>query len=99
MAKLPPQFAQGIGNLLTAENVKKYIAIINSMTFEERHNHNILKSSRKRRIADGSGTKVQDVNQLLKQFDQLSMFAKQFGKNSNNNANVMSLMGNLKKLF
>lgn len=51
-------------------------AIINSMTVKERKNSGIIKGSRKRRIALGSGTKVQDVNQLLKQFYELQKIAK-----------------------
>ncbi len=46
-------------------------AIINSMTMKERRNPDIINGSRRARIAKGSGTRVQDVNQLLKQFDQM----------------------------
>ena len=45
-------------------------AIINSMTKQERQDHNIINASRRRRIAMGSGTTVQDVNKLLKNFNQ-----------------------------
>ena len=45
--------------------------IIDSMTKEEKHFPTIIKSSRKKRIANGSGTEVQDVNQLLKMFAQM----------------------------
>lgn len=55
-------------------------AIISSMTFKERHDPRILNASRKRRIAAGSGTHVQDVNKLLKQFDQMSRMMKQMKK-------------------
>ncbi|CAL4322345.1 signal recognition particle protein [Buchnera aphidicola] len=48
----------------------KMEAIINSMTPHERNNPNIIKGSRKRRIANGSGTNVQEVNQLLRKFDE-----------------------------
>ncbi|MCR5528031.1 MAG: signal recognition particle protein [Saccharofermentans sp.] len=58
----------------------KNIAIIRSMTKKERKNPNILNASRRKRIAAGSGTTVQDVNQLMKQFDQTSKMMKQFGK-------------------
>ncbi len=54
-------------------------AIINSMTPGERQNPEIIGNSRKRRIAAGSGTRVQDVNQLLKQFTQMRKMMKQFG--------------------
>lgn len=58
---------------------KRAIAIINSMTPKERSNPDIIRGSHKRRIAAGSGTKVQDVNQLLKQFVQMQRMMKQFG--------------------
>lgn len=49
--------------------MKKIEAIIHSMTLQERHNHKILNASRRQRIAKGSGTQVQDVNKLVKQFE------------------------------
>lgn len=53
-------------------------AIITSMTAKEREKPEIINSSRRKRIADGSGVKVQDVNTLLKQFDQMRKMMKQF---------------------
>ena len=53
-------------------------AIILSMTPYERENPNVLNSSRKRRIALGSGVKVEDINKLLKQFDMMNQMMKQF---------------------
>ena len=53
-------------------------AIIRSMTRKERENPDIINASRKRRIAQGSGTTVEDVNKLLKQFDQMLKMMKQF---------------------
>lgn len=53
-------------------------AIIQSMTGEERRAPEILKASRKRRIADGSGTSIQEINALLKQFEQSKLMMKQF---------------------
>jgi signal recognition particle subunit SRP54 len=55
-------------------------AIINSMTKKERLNADIISGSRRKRIAAGSGTTVQDVNQLLRQYSQMSKMFKQFGK-------------------
>ena len=55
-------------------------AIIKSMTKKERSNPSIINSSRKQRIAMGSGTNVQQVNTLLKQFEQMQKMFKQFGK-------------------
>jgi len=57
-------------------------AIINSMTKEERRNPKILNGSRRRRIAVGSGTRVQDVNQLMRQFEQMKKMMKQMNKKS-----------------
>ena len=51
-------------------------AIISSMTPAERRNPEIIKGSRKRRIAAGSGMQIQDVNRLLKQFDQMQRMMK-----------------------
>nr|MBP8119282.1 signal recognition particle protein [Shewanella sp.] len=51
-------------------------AIINSMTSKERKNPDLIKGSRKRRIAAGSGTQIQDVNRLLKQFTQMQKMMK-----------------------
>ncbi|MEN6460723.1 MAG: signal recognition particle protein [Syntrophomonas sp.] len=56
----------------------KVEAIIKSMTIEERRNSTILNGSRKKRIARGSGTRVQDVNRLLKQFEDSRKLMKQF---------------------
>ena len=55
-------------------------AIINSMTPLERRNHEIISGSRRKRIAAGSGTTVQEVNQLLRQYAQMNKMFKQFGK-------------------
>ena len=55
-------------------------AIIDSMTPEERKSYQIINGSRRRRIAKGSGTTVQDVNKLLKNFEQMQKMLKQFNK-------------------
>ena len=55
-------------------------AIINSMTPLERRNHEIISGSRRKRIAKGSGTEVQDVNNLLRQYAQMAKMFKQMGK-------------------
>ncbi|MNK07775.1 Signal recognition particle protein [compost metagenome] len=57
-------------NMTPPDNeIKKIEAIIRSMTNQERHNHKVLNASRRQRIAQGSGTQVQDVNKLIKQFE------------------------------
>lgn len=58
----------------------KMEAMINSMTLKERANPDIIKASRRRRIALGSGTQVQDVNKLLKQFDEMQRMMKKMRK-------------------
>jgi signal recognition particle subunit SRP54 len=57
--------------------MRRIEAIINSMTPEERHHPEVLGGSRKRRVARGSGTTVQEVNQLLAQFKQMQRMMKQ----------------------
>jgi signal recognition particle subunit SRP54 len=59
---------------------KKLESIILSMTKEERRNHEILNGSRRKRIANGSGTKVEDVNRLVKQFVEMRKMMKQMMK-------------------
>ena len=59
------------------KKIERTKAIILSMTMQERNNPSIIDSKRKRRIASGSGTTVQDINQLLKQFEQTKMLMKQ----------------------
>ena len=57
-------------------------AIINSMTAKERTHHEIINGSRRKRIARGSGTSVQEVNQLLRQYAQMRKMFKDMGKSS-----------------
>ncbi len=59
--------------------LKQVEAIINSMTNQERQDHNIIDGKRRKRIAKGSGTTVQDVNQVLKQYLQMRTMMKQYG--------------------
>ena len=71
-------------------------AIILSMTQAERDNPSILNSSRKKRIAAGSGTSVVDVNRLLKQYDAMKQMTKQLtGKNAKKMQKKMSRMGGM----
>lgn len=64
------------------KDLSKTEAIILSMTKEERNRPNILNASRKKRISAGSGTQVQDINRLLKQFESTKTMMKQFGNMS-----------------
>jgi len=77
----------GIGNSKQLKNLKvddreliRVEAIINSMTIKERSKHTIINGSRRKRIAMGSGTRVQDVNKLLKNYTQVMKMMKKFNK-------------------
>jgi signal recognition particle subunit SRP54 len=63
----------------------KIEAIINSMTKKERRNYKVINGSRKKRIALGSGTKIQDVNRLLKNFAQTKKMMEHFTKKGSRN--------------
>jgi signal recognition particle subunit SRP54 len=76
LGQLPQQAINQVGDKTLAQT----IAIINSMTLKERRIPKIILGSRKKRIADGSGTQIQDVNRLLKQFNQMQKMMKKFTK-------------------
>lgn len=76
--KLPGQMAQMAQGQVTDKSVARIEGIINSMTPTERARPEILKASRKRRIAAGAGVTVQEVNRLLAQFEQTQKMMKQF---------------------
>jgi len=65
---------------LDTKILKRQAAIISSMTVKERRTPDLIKASRKKRIAAGSGTSVQEVNKLLKQFDDMSTMMKRMNK-------------------
>lgn len=76
----------GLGGKVNEDDIDeskiiKTKAIIHSMTPEERNNPDIIKASRRKRIAAGSGTSIQDVNQLLKQFDMSKEMMRRVSKN------------------
>jgi signal recognition particle subunit SRP54 len=73
--------------------LKRMEAIILSMTPEERRNPDIIDGSRKRRIARGSGTTVQEVNQLLRQFKAMRDTMKRLAKARLSNKDLMRLFG------
>ncbi|MDD4826150.1 MULTISPECIES: signal recognition particle protein [unclassified Mesotoga] len=62
------------------KSMKRTEAIISSMNAQERRNPKLLNYSRKQRVARGSGTSIQDVNKLLKSYDQMKSMMKQFGR-------------------
>lgn len=81
--KLPAQFAQAASQLPVGTEdkmIRRIEGIINSMTPDERAKPELIKASRKRRIAMGAGVQVQEVNRLLKQFEQTQKMMKQFSK-------------------
>ena len=74
---IPGAKKMGLNNVnIDPKQMAHIEAIILSMTLEERRNPDILKASRKRRIASGSGRSVEEVNKLLKQFDQMKIMVK-----------------------
>ena len=79
MGMLPGMNTAKLGDINVDEKQLAYIeAIILSMTKEERQNPSILNMSRKKRIAKGSGRDIQEVNRLIKQFEQMQTMMKQF---------------------
>lgn len=96
LAKLPGagQLPEHIKAQMDDKITIKMEAIINSMTFKERLNPELIKGSRKRRIALGSGTQVQDVNKLLKQFDDMQRMMKKM-----KGGGMMKMMRNMKNMM
>lgn len=76
MGELPAH----VKNRVNDKQTTHMIAIINSMTLQERRFPDVIRGSRKKRIAKGSGTQVQDINRMLKQFSQMQKMMKKFGK-------------------
>ncbi len=92
------EFLPGIGRKLKEiefdeKELVKMEAIINSMTKEERKNPRIINASRKRRIARGSGTTVQDVNKLLRSYEEMLKLLKQMRSPGRFQSMIRRLMG------
>lgn len=82
LGMMPGNLGGSLGDVdptLLEKQLARTQAILNSMTPRERRNPDVLNGSRKRRIANGSGTSVQEVNQLLRQFRQMKQLFKQMG--------------------
>ncbi len=79
LGNIPNKVLDQVGNKQT----RQITAIINSMTPHERTHPAVIRGARKKRIAQGSGTQVQDVNRLLKQFTQMQKMMKKMGKGKN----------------
>jgi len=84
MEKMPGmgQMVQAAQTAQAEQGMKKFAIIIDSMTAKERRNPDIISGSRKRRIAAGSGTNIQEINRLLKQHKQMAKMMKKFGSKS-----------------
>lgn len=82
MSKLPGmgQLSQQAASQVNDKTVSQTVAIINSMTPKERRIPKLIIGSRKKRIALGSGTQIQDVNRLLKQFSQMEKMMQRMTK-------------------
>ena len=79
LSMLPQARQMGLNNVnIDPKDIAHVEAIVLSMTKAERRNPEILKASRKQRIAKGSGRSVEEVNRLLKQFDMMKQMMKQF---------------------
>ncbi len=100
LASMIPGVGKAIRNLDMDDDAFKGIeAIIHSMTPAERNEPNIINGSRRKRIASGSGTTIQEVNQLIKQFDETRKMMKKFsgGKNLGNlMSSMQGSMGGMK---
>ena len=80
MDKLPMNVPKGVDASFGESQLRRQIAVIDSMTARERKYPRIIDGSRKRRIAAGAGVQVQDVNRLLKQYTQMQKMMKKLGK-------------------
>ena len=75
------------------QDMRRFSAIIDSMTPGERCHPQTIDGSRRRRIAKGSGTRVQDVNQLLKQFNTARKLMKKLSRQRGNPLDMMRIAG------
>ena len=95
MDKLPAQLSKAAADSkVDDKTISRTEGIINSMTEKERTHPELIKASRKRRIAAGSGVQVMHVNQLLKQFEQTQKMMKMFG-----NGGIAKMMRSMKGLL
>jgi signal recognition particle subunit SRP54 len=93
--KLPGQLAQMAGNAqMDDKQMRRIEGIINSMTPQERAKPELLKASRKRRVAAGAGVSVQEVNRLLTQFEQTQKMMKMMAKGG-----MAKMMRSMKGMF
>jgi signal recognition particle subunit SRP54 len=96
LASMIPGAGKALKNLDMDDDAFKGIeAIIRAMTPEERSNPVILNGSRRKRIASGSGTSIQEVNRLVKQFDETRRLMKKMSGSGKNMQRMMGGMPNL----
>ena len=97
MGKLPgtAELPHHVKNRVNDKELTRLAAIIDSMTPQERRFPAIVKASRKRRIALGSGTQVQDINRLLKQFDQMQKMMKKVSKKGGLKSLIRGMKGQM----
>lgn len=88
---------QNVGGEIPEDGLNRVEAIINSMTFKERRDHTVLNGSRRKRIAQGSGTSVEEVNRLLKQFLEARKMMK--GLAAGGGKGKLSMLKKAKRLF
>ncbi|HEU4435949.1 MAG TPA: signal recognition particle protein, partial [candidate division Zixibacteria bacterium] len=91
--KLPAALSRGMEAGVDENGLKHTEAILSSMTPVERERPQILDGSRRRRIARGSGTTVQEVNQLLRQFEQVAKMMKSVSKMGKFKADLLGRLG------
>ncbi|MFV0365414.1 MAG: signal recognition particle protein [Mangrovibacterium sp.] len=97
LASMIPGMGKALKNVdIDNDAFKSIEAIIQSMTPEERESPALLNGTRRKRIADGSGTSIQQVNQLIKQFDDMRKMMKMVSGGNNKSA-MRGLMGNMKR--
>lgn len=100
MAKIPgaPKMPGALAGF-DDKSVNKMVAMIQSMTPQERYFPALIKTTRKQRIANGSGTEVQDVNRLLKQFTQMQKMTKKFSSQGKLNKMMQRMGGQMPQGF
>ncbi len=98
LAAMIPGMGKALKNVDIDDDAFKGIeAIIFSMTPTERENPSVLNGTRRKRIADGSGTSIQQVNQLLKQFDDMRKMMKMVSGGNQGKKSMRGLMGNMRR--
>ena len=87
--------AEQLKNPAHTKQMRQMVSIIDSMTPQERKKPDVINGSRKRRMALGSGTQVQDVNRLLKQFKQMAKMMKKAGSAKKMKNMMRGIKGNM----